>query len=55
MKFHVSVYRDATNYDEESIRMDIDGDELDEALTAVKMILLHAEVNASIFIKRNSE
>lgn len=55
MKFHVNVYRDATNYDEESIRMDVNGDELDEALTAVKMILLHAEVDASVFIKRVKE
>lgn len=55
MKFTVNVRRDAENFDEKSISMEVYGKELDEVLNAAKAILMYADVNASVFIKRIKE
>ena len=55
MKFYVSIKRDADNYDEKSVRMDVCEKELDDVMTTAKTILLNANENASVFIKREAE
>ena len=55
MMLKMSIKRDAENYDEKSIFLEISENEIDDALTAAKAVLLYAEECASVYIKRVKE